>query len=157
MLSSKQACAEHFNYFIKNLLLVTRDYSMIEATRPEPTVLPPSRYLNTVLWGILYGFRCQKWHKCVGFGWCIFIFWSSWHQNGTTKYHFNLIIFIFEYKILLMIITIAHIYLQFASLSTYTVSTLISSHQFFLLKCHYPSSFAQSHIKYQQIHSHQIL
>lgn len=33
-------------------------YSMTVATRPEPTVLPPSRYLNTVLLGILYGLRC---------------------------------------------------------------------------------------------------
>ena len=48
MLSFKQACAEHFNYFIMNSGLVTRDYSMIEATRPEPTVLPPSRFLAMI-------------------------------------------------------------------------------------------------------------
>ena len=27
-------------------------YSMIEATRPDPTVRPPSRYQNGVLWGV---------------------------------------------------------------------------------------------------------
>ena len=32
------------------------NYSMIVATRPDPTVLPPSRYFNPVLSHIFYGF-----------------------------------------------------------------------------------------------------
>ena len=35
-------------------------YSMIVATRPDPTVRPPSRYLNTVFLHILYTFRWQN-------------------------------------------------------------------------------------------------
>ena len=36
----------------KSYILSIKDYSMMVATRPEPTVLPPSRYQNGVLWGV---------------------------------------------------------------------------------------------------------
>ena len=38
------------------LLSVVSDYSITVATRPDPTVRPPSRYFNPVLSHILYGF-----------------------------------------------------------------------------------------------------
>ena len=45
-------------YFIKYTLdsKSLQYYSIIVATRPEPTVLPPSRYFNPVLLLIFYGF-----------------------------------------------------------------------------------------------------
>jgi hypothetical protein len=36
--------------------LILLDYSMIVATLPEPTVLPPSRYMNSVFRYIFYAF-----------------------------------------------------------------------------------------------------
>ena len=39
-----------------NILITDYDYSMIVATRPDPTVRPPSRYFNPVLPHIFYGF-----------------------------------------------------------------------------------------------------
>ena len=36
--------------------ILISDYSMIVATRPDPTVRPPSRYFNPVLSHIFYGF-----------------------------------------------------------------------------------------------------
>lgn len=56
---------------------------MIVATRPEPTVLPPSRYLNTVFLHIFYAFGWQNPHKTAVFAYCIFICISSWHRFGT--------------------------------------------------------------------------
>ena len=38
------------------LLSVVSDYSITVATRPDPTVRPPSRYFNPVLPHIFYGF-----------------------------------------------------------------------------------------------------
>ena len=58
-------------------------YSMIVATRPDPTVLPPSRYLNTVFLHIFYAFGWQNPHKTAVFAYCIFICISSWHRFGT--------------------------------------------------------------------------
>ena len=51
--------------------MLIRDYSMIVATRPDPTVRPPSRYQNGVLqrlngyfsfilWGKIRIFRCVR-------------------------------------------------------------------------------------------------
>ena len=60
------------------------DYSMIVATRPDPTVLPPSRYLNSVFCGIFYAFYCGKQQKIAIFVWRIFICLISWHRFGTT-------------------------------------------------------------------------
>ena len=54
---------------------------MIVATLPEPTVRPPSRYLNSVFCGIFYTFYCGKQRKIVVFAWRIFICMISWHQN----------------------------------------------------------------------------
>ena len=59
------------------------DYSIIVATRPEPTVRPPSRYLNSVFCGIFYTFYCGKQRKIVVFVWRIFICMISWHRFGT--------------------------------------------------------------------------
>jgi len=56
---------------------------MIVATLPDPTVLPPSRYLNSVLCGIFYAFYCGKQRKIVVFVWRIFICMISWHRFGT--------------------------------------------------------------------------
>ncbi len=36
--------------------ILVSDYSMIVATRPDPTVRPPSRYFNIILPHIFYGF-----------------------------------------------------------------------------------------------------
>ena len=60
-----------------------KDYSMIVATRPDPTVRPPSRYLNTVFLHIFYAFRWQNLQKTAVFAYCIFICLSSWHRFGT--------------------------------------------------------------------------
>jgi len=57
---------------------------MIEATLPEPTVLPPSRYLNSVFCGIFYALYCKKQHKIVVFVWRISICEIFWHRFGTT-------------------------------------------------------------------------
>ena len=59
------------------------DYSIIVATLPEPTVLPPSRYLNSVFCGIFYAFYYGKQRKIVVFVWRIFICMISWHRFGT--------------------------------------------------------------------------
>ena len=56
---------------------------MIVATRPDPTVRPPSRYLNTVFLHIFYAFGWQNPHKTAVFTQCIFICLSSWHRFGT--------------------------------------------------------------------------
>ena len=56
---------------------------MIVATRPDPTVRPPSRYLNTVFLHIFYAFRWQNLQKTAVFAYCIFICLSSWHRFGT--------------------------------------------------------------------------
>ena len=56
---------------------------MIVATRPDPTVRPPSRYLNTVFLHIFYAFGWQNPHKTAVFAYCIFICLSSWHRFGT--------------------------------------------------------------------------
>ena len=58
---------------------------MIDATLPDPTVLPPSRYLNSIFCGIFYTFYCEKQHKIVVFMWCIFICIISWHRFGTSN------------------------------------------------------------------------
>ena len=44
----------HVPYGTQYILI--SDYSMIVATRPDPTVRPPSRYFNPVLPHIFYGF-----------------------------------------------------------------------------------------------------
>lgn len=56
---------------------------MIVATLPEPTVLPPSRYLNSIFCGIFYAFYCGKQRKIAVFVWHIFICMISWHRFGT--------------------------------------------------------------------------
>ena len=56
---------------------------MIVATLPEPTVLPPSRYWNSVFYGIFSAFRCEKRRKIVVFMWRIFIYLVFWHRFGT--------------------------------------------------------------------------
>ena len=39
--------------------MLIRDYSMIEATRPDPTVRPPSRYQTGILRCANGGFSCN--------------------------------------------------------------------------------------------------
>ena len=74
---------------------------MTVATRPDPTVRPPSRYLNTVFLHIFYAFGWQNPHKTAVFTQCIFICLSSWHRFGTvgtsssfTTINLNLFVFI---------------------------------------------------------------
>ena len=43
--------------------MLIRDYSMIVATRPDPTVRPPSRYQIGVLRGANGDFSCDWWGK----------------------------------------------------------------------------------------------
>lgn len=40
----------------KSYISVINNYSMIVATRPDPTVRPPSRYLNSIFQHIFYAF-----------------------------------------------------------------------------------------------------
>ena len=49
--------------FIVRLTQSQRDYSMIVATRPDPTVLPPSRYQTGVLRCANGDFSCDSWRK----------------------------------------------------------------------------------------------
>ena len=56
---------------------------MIVATRPEPTVRPPSRYLNSVFRCIFYTFYGWNLHIFIGFIWSIFICMITWHRFGT--------------------------------------------------------------------------
>ena len=66
------------------------DYSMIEATLPEPTVLPPSRYLDSISPHILCTFSRGINHIiCILTG-CIFIILISWHRFGTSNICFIL-------------------------------------------------------------------
>jgi len=67
----------------KSYILSIKDYSMMVATRPEPTVLPPSRYLNTVFLRIFYAFWWQISQKTAVFAFCISICSISWHRFGT--------------------------------------------------------------------------
>ena len=67
----------------KSYILSIKDYSMMVATRPEPTVLPPSRYLNSVFQHIFYAFYGWNLHSFVDFTWSIFICMVSWHRFGT--------------------------------------------------------------------------
>ena len=53
--------------FYALISLLSQDYSIILATRPEPTVRPPSRYLNSVFCDIFYAFYCGKQRKIVVF------------------------------------------------------------------------------------------
>ena len=43
--------------------ILISDYSMIVATRPDPTVRPPSRYQTGVLWCASGDFSCDLWRK----------------------------------------------------------------------------------------------
>ena len=43
--------------------MLIRDYSMIVATRPDPTVRPPSRYQTGVLRCANSDFSCDSWGK----------------------------------------------------------------------------------------------
>jgi len=53
----KQACSLFFYRFDWRFIHCFRVYySIIVATRPDPTVRPPSRYFNPVLSHIFYGF-----------------------------------------------------------------------------------------------------
>ena len=65
---------------------------MIVATLPEPTVRPPSRYLNSVFCDIFYAFYCKKQRKIVVFMWCIFICMISWHRFGTKNFLYPIIV-----------------------------------------------------------------
>ena len=56
---------------------------MIVATRPEPTVRPPSRYMNSIFRCIFYTFYGENLHIFVSFSCSIFICMSSWHRFGT--------------------------------------------------------------------------
>ena len=47
------------------------NYSMIEATQPEPTVLPPSRYMNSIFRCI---FICFLWLKSTYFRWFYIVY-----------------------------------------------------------------------------------
>jgi len=58
----------------------------IVATLPEPTVLPPSRYFNSVFYGIFYAFYCENQHKIAVFIWYISIYMISWHRFGTNLF-----------------------------------------------------------------------
>jgi len=58
-------------------------YSITVATRPDPTVRPPSRYLNTVFLRIFYAFWWQISQKTAVFAFCISICSISWHRFGT--------------------------------------------------------------------------
>ena len=51
------------------------DYSMIVATRPDPTVRPPSRYFNPVLSHIFYGFLSKIQWKTAELH---HLFWFAW-------------------------------------------------------------------------------
>lgn len=59
---------------------------MIVATLPDPTVRPPSRYFNSVFYGIFYAFYYENQHKIAVFIWCIFICIISWHQKQHIPY-----------------------------------------------------------------------
>ena len=50
-------------------------YSMIVATRPDPTVRPPSRYFNPVLLLIFYGFLSKIQWKTADLH---HLFWFAW-------------------------------------------------------------------------------
>ena len=43
MSGCKQACTRHFVIVYRSIDLTSKDYSMIVATAPDPTVRPPSR------------------------------------------------------------------------------------------------------------------
>ena len=66
------------------------NYSMIVATRPDPTVRPPSRYLDSISPHILCTFSRGINHIiCILTG-CIFIILISWHRFGTSNICFIL-------------------------------------------------------------------
>lgn len=80
----KQACSLFFYRLDWHFIHCFRVYySITVATRPDPTVRPPSRYLNTVFLHIFYAFRWQNLQKTAVFAYCIFICLSSWHRFGT--------------------------------------------------------------------------
>ena len=65
-------------------------YSMIVATRPDPTVRPPSRYLDSISPHILYTFSRDINHIICILTSCIFIILISWHRFGTSNICFIL-------------------------------------------------------------------
>lgn len=65
--------------------MLIKDYSIIVATQPDPTVRPPSRYLNSVFYGIFYALYCENQHKIIVFIWHISICMISWHCFGTKQ------------------------------------------------------------------------
>ena len=60
----------------------------IVTTRPNPTVCPPSRYMNSVFRCIFYAFYGWNLHIFAGFIWSIFICMISWHRFGTGNHTF---------------------------------------------------------------------
>lgn len=52
-----------FPYWEPYIFMLDYDYSIIVATLPEPTVLPPSRYQTGVLRCANGGFPCDSWGK----------------------------------------------------------------------------------------------
>ena len=67
-------------------------YSMIVATRPDPTVRPPSRYQTGVLRCTNGDFSCDSWGKIQIFRCVHVVFWDfvimvlSYHAIRKTKY-----------------------------------------------------------------------
>ena len=56
----KQACTRHFVIVYRSIDLTSKDYSMIVATAPDPTVRPPSRYQTSVLQCANGDFSCNS-------------------------------------------------------------------------------------------------
>ena len=72
--------------------MLIRDYSMIVATRPDPTVRPPSRYQTGVLRCTNGDFSCDSWGKIQIFR-CVHVVFGdfvimvlSYHAIRKTKY-----------------------------------------------------------------------
>ena len=65
--------------------MLIRDYSMIEATRPDPTVRPPSRYQTGILRCANGGFSCNLCGRESKFSSVSMWFWGillSWCYQG---------------------------------------------------------------------------
>lgn len=64
--------------------LLSEYYSMIVATRPEPTVRPPSRYQTGVLWYANSDFSCDLCGKNPDFPLCPCGFWGFCYHGVIT-------------------------------------------------------------------------
>ena len=78
-------------YILNKDVILINDYSMIVATRPDPTVRPPSRYQTGVLQCANDDFSCDSWGKIQIFR-CVRVVFGDFVIMVLSQFYSSLII-----------------------------------------------------------------